>query len=104
MKNFFANLITRALGLGKNLVAFLLPIVTRHGAALVEAGLPIALQIVTSLENSAASGTQKRAQAVAALREALLREGRATASELSAATLNWIVETALQKARAPLAG
>jgi hypothetical protein len=89
----------KLLGFGKTLIAFLLPIVARHTASLLDAALPVALEIVQTFEATPADGAAKRDLAVNRLRDALVREGHAAASDLSESTLNWLVETALQKLR-----
>lgn len=97
---FWKNLLLKMLGFGKTLIAFLIPIVAKHTASLIDAALPIASEIVASFEVSNAAGSAKRDLAVTRLRAALVTEGHATATDLSASTLNWLVETALQKLRA----
>jgi hypothetical protein len=97
---FWRNLLSRIIGFGKNLLAFIVPIVARHGAQLLEEALPIALAIVESYEARPTDGEMKREMAVAELKRALVAQGRATATELSTSLLNWIIETALQRLRA----
>lgn len=100
MKNFFANLFSKALGIGKTLVSFLAPIVAQHGAQLLETALPIAATIVTSLESNGSDSDVKRSLAIAQLKTALLSQGAATEQDLTTSALSWMVETALQKVRA----
>ena len=88
-------------GVGKNIAAFLLPIVQKHGAELLDQALPIALEIMQSYEaNDAVDSSVKRQLAVQRLRDVLFKQGLATRQEIATSTLNWIVETALQKLRA----
>jgi len=100
MKQFFQNLFSKIAGFGKNLVAFLAPIVMAHGVKLLEEGLPIALEIVTTLQRSGHDNELKREIAVKNLKETLVQRGIAASSDLATSTLNWLVETAVLKLKA----
>jgi hypothetical protein len=95
-KKFLASIV----GFGKQLIAFILPIVETNGAQLIETALPLALTVVQSVESSSADSTAKRDAAVAQLKTALISSGAATESALTTSTLNWLVETAVQKLQA----
>lgn len=99
MGNFFKKLFGAVVGFGKQLAAFLIPVVKSEAAHVIEVGLPIALKIVESYEYSGTDGTIKRDAAVAELRSALRKELGAAAVNVPTQLLVWITETALLRLR-----
>lgn len=87
------NLLAKLLGIPAFIWNFYGPLLRQLVVCGASALLPIALEIVRSLAQSDKSGTQKRAEAIEALREAALAQGiKATES-----VIRFTVESAVQR-------
>jgi len=87
------NLLAKLLGVPAFIWNFYGPLLRQLVVSGTSALLPIALEIVRSLAQTDKSGTQKRAEAIEALREAALAQGiKATES-----VIRFTVESAVQR-------
>lgn len=89
------NLLAKLLGVPAFIWNFYGPLLRQLVVSGASALLPIALEIVRSLAQTDKSGTQKRAEAIEALREAALAQGiKATES-----VIRFTIESAVQRIR-----
>jgi hypothetical protein len=74
------------LGLSKDYIAFLMPILQDSAASLISQLAPIALEVVKSLADSPHSGAMKREAAIRQVQSLAVSEGiRASSSAVNAA-------------------
>lgn len=87
------NIIAKLLGITQSVWAFYAPLLRQLVVSGTSALLPLALDIVRSLAQTDKSGTQKRAEAIEALRETALAKGiKATES-----VIRFTIESAVQR-------
>lgn len=91
LHNFFSRFTSTV----RTIVSFVLPIAESHAGELIAAALPVAQQIVAGLAAQQLPGAQKRDLAVTQLKSALVSQGYSAGADLGAATLNFIIETAV---------
>jgi hypothetical protein len=86
MKATLLRILARLLGLSKDYIAFLLPILQDSAATLLSQLAPIALEAVKSLADSPQSGALKREAAIRQVQSLAVAEGiRASSSAVNAA-------------------
>jgi hypothetical protein len=86
MKAALLRILTRLLGLSKDYIAFLMPILQDSAARLISQLAPIALEVVKSLADSPHSGAMKREAAIRQVQSLAVSEGiRASSSAVNAA-------------------
>jgi hypothetical protein len=86
MKATLLRILARLLGLSKEYVAFLLPILQDSAASLISQLAPIALEVVKSLADSPHSGAMKREAAIRQVQSLAVAEGiRASSNAVNAA-------------------
>ncbi len=86
MKATLLRILTRLLGLSKDYIAFLMPILQDSAASLISQLAPIALEVVKSLADSPHSGAMKREAAIRQVQSLAVSEGiRASSSAVNAA-------------------
>ena len=93
MKTANLNTIAWLTGASRTLIAFLLPILADSTARLLTALLPIALDVVSSLADSARTGAEKRERAADQIKAACVAAGIQATSQ----TVNLSIELALAK-------
>jgi hypothetical protein len=89
------NLLAKLLGITQSVWAFYAPLLRRLVVSGTSALLPLALDIVRSLAQTDKSGTQKRAEAIEALREAAMVQGITVTESL----IRFTIESAVQRIR-----
>lgn len=97
MGKFFSSLWATLSSAARTIISVMLPVFTSDAGKIIAAALPYALMIVKSLMAGNASGASKRDVAVAQLKNVLISNGEAAASEIATSTLNLVVEMALAK-------
>jgi hypothetical protein len=86
MKATLLRILARLLGLSKDYIAFLLPILQDSAASLISQLAPIALEVVKSLADSPHSGAMKREAAIRQVQSLAVSEGiRASSNAVNAA-------------------
>ena len=86
MKATLLRILTRLLGLSKDYIAFLMPILQDSAASLISQLAPIALEVVKSLADSPHGGAMKREAAIRQVQSLAVSEGiRASSSAVNAA-------------------
>ena len=92
MRNILANALTRLLGLSKQFVQILVPILQESAGRALSQLAPIALDVVRSLAESPHSGAQKREAAVGKIQSIAVAEGIRASNSL----VNLAIEIAVQ--------
>ena len=87
------TLLAKLLGLPASILAFYAPLFRQLVVTGTGALLPLALDIVRSLAQTDKTGTQKRAEAIEALRESALAQGISATESL----IRFTVESAVQR-------
>lgn len=86
MKTTLLRILARLLGLSKEYIAFLLPVLQDSVANLLSQLAPIALEVVKSLADSPHSGAMKREAAIRQVQSLAVSEGiRASSNAVNAA-------------------
>jgi hypothetical protein len=86
MKATLLRILARLLGLSKDYIAFLMPILQDSAASLISQLAPIALEVVKSLADSPHSGAMKREAAIRQVQSLAVSEGiRASSNAVNAA-------------------
>jgi hypothetical protein len=86
MKTTLLRILARLLGLSKEYIAFLLPVLQDSVANLLSQLAPIALEVVKSLADSPHSGAMKREAAIRQVQSLAVAEGiRASSNAVNAA-------------------
>ena len=93
MKNALIKTIAFLTGASKSLIEFILPVLKDSASNILSAILPIALDVVKSLQDSSKSGAEKRSEAVDKIKSAAVKEG----IDASNRVINLAIELALNK-------
>lgn len=100
-KNFFQRLASAFRGGFNNIFNVIMPIVQSRAGKLIDEALPIAIGIVTDMaKNQSLPSADKRNAAVSQLQTALVDQGVAAASDISASVLNLVLELAVSHLKA----
>ena len=93
MKTLLLKTLSLLTGASKSVLEFIIPILKDSTANILKALLPIAVEVVSSLRDSSASGDEKRKIAVDQIKQAALKEG----VDASSRAINLAIELALAK-------
>ena len=93
MKTLLLKTLSLLTGASKSVLEFIIPILKDSTANILKALLPIAVEVVSSLRDSSASGDEKRKIAVDQIKQTALKEG----VDASSRAINLAIELALAK-------
>ena len=93
MKTLLLKTLSLLTGASKSILEFIIPILKDSTANILKALLPIAVEVVSSLRDSSASGDEKRKIAVDQIKQTALKEG----VDASSRAINLAIELALAK-------
>ena len=93
MKTLLLKTLSLLTGASKSVLEFIIPILKDSTANILKALLPIAVEVVSSLRDSSASGDEKRNIAVDQIKQIALKEG----VDASSRAINLAIELALAK-------
>ena len=93
MKTLLLKALSLLTGASKSVLEFIIPILRDSTANILKALLPIAVEVVSSLADSSASGDEKRKIAGEQIKQAAIKEG----VDASSRAINLAIELALAK-------
>jgi len=93
MKTLLLKTLSLLTGASKSVLEFIIPILKDSTANILKALLPIAVEVVSSLRDSSASGDEKRKIAVDQIKQTALKEG----VDVSSRAINLAIELVLAK-------
>lgn len=93
MKTLLLKTLSLLTGASKSVLEFIIPILKDSTANILKALLPIAVEVVSSLRDSSASGDEKRKIAVDQIKQTAIKEG----VDASSRAINLAIELALAK-------
>ena len=93
MKTLLLKTLSLLTGASKSVLEFIIPILKDSTANILKALLPIAVEVVSSLADSSASGDEKRKIAGEKIKQAAIKEG----VDASSRAVNLAIELALAK-------
>jgi hypothetical protein len=93
MKTLLLKTLSLLTGASKSVLEFIIPILKDSTANILKALLPIAVEVVSSLRDSSASGDEKRKIAVEQIKQTAIKEG----VDASSRAINLAIELALAK-------
>lgn len=93
MKSIVIKALSFLTGASKSVLEFIVPILKDSTANILNEILPIAVEIVSSLQDSSKSGDQKRRMAINQIKKAAVNEG----IDASSRAVNLAIELALAK-------
>jgi hypothetical protein len=91
MKTLLLKTLSLLTGASKSVLEFIIPILKDSTANILKALLPIAVEVVSSLADSSASGDEKRKIAGEKIKQAAIKEG----VDASSRAVNLAIELAL---------
>jgi hypothetical protein len=91
MKTLLLKTLSLLTGASKSVLEFIIPILKDSTANILKALLPIAVEVVSSLRDSSASGDEKRKMAGEKIKQAAIKEG----VDASSRVINLAIELAL---------
>jgi len=93
MKSILIKTLSFLTGASRSVLEFIIPILKDSTANILKALLPIAVEVVSSLRDSSASGDEKRKIAGEKIKQAALKEG----VDASTRAVNLAIELALSR-------
>ena len=93
MKTLLLKTLSLLTGASKSVLEFIIPILKDSTANILKALLPIAVEVVSSLRDSSASGDEKRKIAGDQIKQTAIKEG----VDASSRAINLAIELALAK-------